>query len=133
MAKGSFTFDVDEEDDNLNEALAIAQIDEEKNKAEKKGEKKGDKEPAQKPKKNSKAQAAKDAAVNKKKNEDEADGKVVKKDDLSEPGTLPMADLYGSDVLYSDQLANGDDADDKELEDEDDPRDIIVDDDGFTH
>jgi len=40
--------------------------------------------------------------------------------------------LWHHSVKYSDQLANGDEVDDKELEDEDDPRDIIVDDDGFV-
>ena len=40
--------------------------------------------------------------------------------------------LWGPDVKYSDQLANGDLDDDKELEDEDDPNDDIVDDNGFT-
>jgi hypothetical protein len=49
------------------------------------------------------------------------------------PGTLPFGDLWGSDVKYSDQIANGDEDDDKELEDEDDPEDIIVDDNGFVN
>ena len=44
-----------------------------------------------------------------------------------------MAELWGSDVKYSDQIANGDEDDDKELEDEDDPRDMIVNDDGFVN
>lgn len=138
MAKGSFELDVDEEDDNLNRALAIQSIDEENSKKpeeKKAGDKKEKDASAPKSKKDTKAKAAKDAAVNRKKANDEKEGKVEKKaqDDLSEPGSLPMADLWGTDVRYSDQLANGDDADDKELEDEDDPRDIIVDDDGFVN
>jgi len=40
--------------------------------------------------------------------------------------------LWGSEVKYSDQLANGDADDDKELEDEDDPEDMICDDNGFV-
>jgi len=44
-----------------------------------------------------------------------------------------LADLWGPDVKYSDQIANGDEDDDKELEDEDDPRDMIVNDDGFVN
>jgi len=36
-------------------------------------------------------------------------------------------------VKYSDQLANGDDADDKEVDDEDDIDDAIADDDGFVN
>jgi hypothetical protein len=36
-------------------------------------------------------------------------------------------------VKYSDTIANGDKDDDKEIEDEDDPRDMIVDDDGFVN
>lgn len=39
----------------------------------------------------------------------------------------------GKNGKYSDELANGDKDDDKELENEDDPRDAIVDDNGFTH
>lgn len=35
--------------------------------------------------------------------------------------------------LPSDEVANGDAAENKELEDEDDPHDIIVDDDGFVN
>ena len=41
--------------------------------------------------------------------------------------------MWGSEVKYSDQLANGDVDDDKELEDEDDPNDDIVDDNGFVN
>lgn len=40
--------------------------------------------------------------------------------------------IWPPHVKYSDQLANGDADDDKELEDEDDPNDFIVDDNGFT-
>lgn len=40
---------------------------------------------------------------------------------------------WGADVKYSDQLSNGDVDDDKEVEDEDDPRDHIVDDNGFVN
>ena len=40
--------------------------------------------------------------------------------------------LWGSEVKYSDQLANGDLDDDKEVEDEEDPEDIVADDDGFV-
>ena len=54
-------------------------------------------------------------------------------EDYSKPGTLPFHKLWGPEVKYSDQLANGDHDDDKELEDEDDPRDMIVDDDGFVN
>jgi hypothetical protein len=54
-------------------------------------------------------------------------------EDYSKPGTLPFAKLWGPEVKYSDQLANGDDDDDKEIEDEDDPRDMIADDDGFVN
>jgi len=42
-------------------------------------------------------------------------------EDYSKPGTKPFAKTWGPGVKYSDQLANGDAADDKELEDEDDP------------
>jgi len=35
-------------------------------------------------------------------------------------------------VKFSDELADGDKDDDRELENEDDPRDPIVDDNGFT-
>jgi len=132
MAKGSFEFDVNEDMENLNNALAAADAEEEK--ADKKDEKKGDKkaEPKQKQSKDAKKKAAKGAAENKKANDDEKDGKK-KEEDFSVPGSLPFDDLWGSDVKYSDQIANGDDDDDKELEDEDDPRDIIVNDDGFVN
>jgi len=40
---------------------------------------------------------------------------------------------WGANVPYSDQLSNGDVDDDKEVEDEDDPHDLIVDDNGFTN
>jgi hypothetical protein len=65
----------------------------------------------------------------------EAEGGDKKKspEDYSKPGSLPFEELWGSEVKYSDQLANGDDADDKELEDEDDPNDLIVDDNGFVN
>lgn len=56
-----------------------------------------------------------------------------REDDYAKPGTLPFADLWGPEVKYSDQLANGDIDDDKELEDEDDPNDLIADDNGFVH
>ena len=46
---------------------------------------------------------------------------------------MPFADLWGSEVKYSDQIANGNVDDDKELEDEDDVEDIICDDNGFVH
>ena len=48
-------------------------------------------------------------------------------------GALPTADLWNADVKYSDQIANGDFDDDKEIEDEDDPNDDIVDDNGFVN
>jgi hypothetical protein len=53
--------------------------------------------------------------------------------DLANNGALPVGDLWNADVNYSDQIANGDHDDDKEIEDEDDPNDIIVDDDGFVN
>lgn len=71
------------------------------------------------------AKPAKDAAPAKKKEEGP--------EDYAKPGSLPFADLWGSDVKYSDQIANGDVDDDKEIEDEDDPNDIIVDDNGFVN
>jgi len=88
---------------------------------------------AAKPKPKAKKGEAEKAAKAKSDNKKEESGDKKKAEDLSEPGSMPLADLWGSDVRYSDQLANGDDADDKELEDEDDPRDIIVDDDGFVN
>lgn len=39
----------------------------------------------------------------------------------------------GDDPLYSNQIANGDRSDDKELEDQDDPNDDIVDNNGFVN
>jgi len=54
-------------------------------------------------------------------------------EDYSKPGTLPVAQLWGPSVKYSDQLANGDADEDKEIQDEDDPRDPIADDDGFVN
>jgi hypothetical protein len=45
----------------------------------------------------------------------------------------PLGDLWGPNSKYSDQLANGDADDDREVDDEDDPRDAIVDDDGFVN
>ena len=53
--------------------------------------------------------------------------------DLANSGTMPTADLWNADVKYSDTLANGDVDDNKEIEDEDDPNDDIVDDNGFAH
>ena len=50
--------------------------------------------------------------------------------DVVQKGRQP---LWGPNVKYSDQVANGDHFDDKELEDEDDPNDAIVDDDGFVN
>jgi hypothetical protein len=41
--------------------------------------------------------------------------------------------IWGPHVPYSNQLSNGDRDDDKEVEDEDDPRDLIVDDNGFVN
>jgi hypothetical protein len=41
--------------------------------------------------------------------------------------------IWSPHVPYSNQLANGDGDDDKELEDEEDPRDLIVDDNGFVN
>ena len=72
-----------------------------------------------------------DKAPTKEKREQGGGGKG--EEDYSKPGTLPFADLWGPDVKYSDQLANGDIDDDKELEDEDDPNDLIADDNGFVH
>jgi len=43
------------------------------------------------------------------------------------------AAIWGAEVPYSNQLANGDADDNKELEDEEDPREMIVDDDGFVN
>jgi len=43
------------------------------------------------------------------------------------------AAIWGATVPYSNQVSNGDMDDDKELEDEDDPRDLIVNDDGFVN
>ena len=55
------------------------------------------------------------------------------KEDYSKPGTKPFHKLWGPHVKYSDQLANGNADDDKELEDEDDLADPIVDDIGFVN
>lgn len=41
--------------------------------------------------------------------------------------------IWGPHVPYSNQLANGDRSDDKEVQDEDDPKDLIVDDNGFVN
>jgi len=49
------------------------------------------------------------------------------------PGTKPFGNIWGPEIAYSDQLANGKTLDDLELEDEDDPSDPIADDDGFVH
>lgn len=57
----------------------------------------------------------------------------TEKEDYSKPGTLPFKKLWGPKVKYSDQIANGDKDDDKEVEDEDDLADPIVDDTGFQH
>jgi hypothetical protein len=62
-----------------------------------------------------------------------AEGEGSKTEDFSKPGSSPFAELWGSEVKYSDQIANGNADDDKELEDEDDPEDIIADDNGFVH
>jgi hypothetical protein len=73
--------------------------------------------------------------------------KPIKKLEKAVPGSaMPMTpaesdeklnagrpQIWGPHVKYSEQLANGDVDDDKELEDEDDPRDMIVDDDGFVN
>lgn len=53
--------------------------------------------------------------------------------ELSRPGTVPFGDLWGPDTKYSEQLANGDKDDDKQIENEDDPDDPIADDEGFTN
>lgn len=45
----------------------------------------------------------------------------------------PFNKIWGPHVKYSDQIANGNAADDKELEDEDDLADPIVDDNGFVN
>jgi len=55
------------------------------------------------------------------------------REDYSKPGSLPLDKLWGRHVKYSDQIANGDKDDDKELEDEDDFEDDIADDNGFTN
>ena len=54
-------------------------------------------------------------------------------EDYSKPGTVPLAATWGPEVPYSNQIANGDKDDDKEIQDEEDPRDPIVDDDGFVN
>jgi len=36
-------------------------------------------------------------------------------EDFSKPGTLPFQQLWGPEVKYSDQVANGDEDDDKEI------------------
>jgi len=54
-------------------------------------------------------------------------------EDYSKPGSLPFRKLWGPNVDYSDQLANGDRDDNKELEDEEDLADPIADDNGFVH
>lgn len=41
--------------------------------------------------------------------------------------------LWHHSVKYSDQIANGDTHDDKEVEDEADPNDVVADDDGFVN
>lgn len=46
---------------------------------------------------------------------------------------VPFADIWGPKTKYSETLANGDRDDDKEVEDEDDPRDIITNDEGFVN
>jgi len=53
--------------------------------------------------------------------------------DLAINAALPVGDLWNADVRYSDQIANGDGDDDKEVEDEDDFNDDIVDDNGFVN
>jgi hypothetical protein len=109
---------------------------------EAKEEAKGDAAPAAPAKKVDPVKKVKDqekTAAKKAKQESDAlskpeggDGGDKKAEDYSKPGTLPFTDLWGSDIRYSDQIANGDDDDDKELEDEDDPNDLIVDDNGFV-
>jgi hypothetical protein len=54
-------------------------------------------------------------------------------EDYSKPGTVPLAATWGPETPYSNQVANGDKDDDKEIQDEEDPRDPIVDDDGFVN
>jgi hypothetical protein len=54
-------------------------------------------------------------------------------EDYAKPGTVPLAEMWGPGVKYSDQVANGDADEDKEIQDEDDPRDPIADDDGFVN
>jgi len=54
------------------------------------------------------------------------------REDYSRPGSKPVAKLWGPKVPYSNQIANGDRDDDRELEDEDDPQDHIADDNGFS-
>jgi len=54
-------------------------------------------------------------------------------EDYSVPGTVPLASTWGPETPYSNQIANGNSADDKEIQDEEDPRDPIVDDDGFVN
>jgi len=58
---------------------------------------------------------------------------VATPEDYAKPGTKPLAETWGPEVKYSNQVANGDADEDKEIEDEDDPRDPIVDDDGFVN
>ena len=58
--------------------------------------------------------------------------KMDREQDYANAGSLPNADLWNADVKYSDQLANGNLDDDREVEDEDDPNDDIVDDNGFV-
>lgn len=54
-------------------------------------------------------------------------------EDYSVPGTVPLAATWGPETPYSNQIANGNNDDDKEIQDEEDPRDPIVDDDGFVN
>ena len=46
---------------------------------------------------------------------------------------VPLDQLWPANMKYSDQLANGDDADDNEIEDEEDPNDPLVADWGFVN
>ena len=82
-------------------------------------------------KKHGEKKAAKQSLAQAQEDEEENDDKP--KEDYSKPGTLPFDQLWGPEVKYSDQIANGDKDDDKEIQDEDDPRDPIVNDEGFVN
>lgn len=66
-------------------------------------------------------------------NAERKEEKMDREKDYANAGSMPVGDLWNADVKYSDQLANGNLDDDRELEDEDDPNDDIVDDNGFTN